>query len=120
MKVKVYRNLHKQCWSVKHKQKVIARKYILTLSNATFKVSQTGRNRVLKEKKKNVHAFVCGELVEVWSEEFGVAVEVTYNPYKYDSFVVKATGEVIVSADYVIFKTLGECYAINPQLRKLT
>ena len=119
MKVKVYRNLHKQCWSVKHKQKVIARKYILALSCATFKVSQAGRNRVLKEKKKNVHAFVCGDMVEGWSEEFGVAVEVTYNPYKYDSFVIKATGEPIDGADYVMFETLGECYAINPQLRKL-
>ena len=36
------------------------------LKDVEFKVSQAGRNRVLKEQRKNVHAFVCGTPDDGW------------------------------------------------------
>lgn len=100
MKVKVYFNLRKKLFSIQHKGLVIAHKDKVMLTNAQFKVNESGRQRVLKEKRKNVHAFVIGE----WSdylEEVIDAQEVTYNPYKYSSFVFKNDLTPIDKADKV-------------------
>lgn len=96
MKVFVYRNLHKNCWSIKalegnNKGRVIYHAQSVTLSNCTFKVSKAGRERVLREKRKNVHAGVAGELIRVNIplSYMPQMTAVTYNPYKYESFVRK-------------------------------
>ena len=95
MKVYVYYNLHKKLWSIKalegdRKNRVIAHRKHVVLTNVTGKVSKAGRERVLREKKKNVHAGLVGE----WHDKkllLGLlnADEITYNPYKYNSFVFK-------------------------------
>jgi hypothetical protein len=70
--------------------------------DATFKVSAAGNERVNREGKKNVHAGVVGYLVH--EEPRALDTPVTYNPYKYKSFV-KVEGEIpIHSADLVSFK----------------
>jgi len=96
MKVYVYRNLHKDCWSVKalegnNKGRVVYHAQTVTLSNCTFKVSKAGRERVLRDKRKNVHAGVAGELIRVNIplSYMPQMTAVTYNPYKYESFVRK-------------------------------
>lgn len=61
-KVQVYRNLTRSCYSLRQNGKVIGHLDGLILSDCTFRVSQAGRNRVLREKRKNVHAFVEGTL----------------------------------------------------------
>lgn len=93
MKVKCYWNLHRKCISVQYKGRVIAHPPRIVLDDVKFKVSQAGRARVLREKKKNVHAFVCGTISPFANTFEGEAV--TYNPYKYNSFV-KVDGEVPV------------------------
>ena len=65
MKVFVYFNLHRKLFSVKalegpDKGKVIGHTTYLWLKDVTFKVSEAGRQRVLREKRKNVHAGVVG------------------------------------------------------------
>ena len=114
MKVFVYYNLHKKVFSVKaleglNKGRVIAHLAELNLSQATFKVSEAGRQRVLKEQRKNVHAGVVGEwygtvdnINRLLVMEYGIPV--TYNPYKYSSFVVKATEQPIHQAREVHLK----------------
>lgn len=94
MKVQVYFNLHKKLWSIKAlegsaKGLVIGHANNVVLTNVKPKVSEAGRQRVLKEKKKNVHAGLVGELIfkdipMVLSED---AEEITYNPYRYNTFV---------------------------------
>lgn len=91
MKVAVYFNLHKKTFSVKalegdKKGLVIMHSDYVSLKDATFKVSQAGRRRVLEEKRKNVHAYVIGQLVSVEQKPI-VGESVTYNPYLYDTFV---------------------------------
>lgn len=81
-KVFVYWNLHKQLFSVKSVKtgRVVAHVDNLYLRDATFKVSEAGRQRVLREKRKNVHAGVQGYVTnEPPSFYDGVA---KYNPYK--------------------------------------
>jgi|TARA_X000001388_G_scaffold57068_1_gene42304 hypothetical protein len=109
-KIEVYRNLHKNCFSVRHKGKVVG--YLhdneqLALTNVTFAVQPAGRAKVLRENKKNVHAFVRGEYVGFENNltnnlYFGKFEDldfyaVSYNPYKSDKFVVKETGKPIES-----------------------
>ena len=96
MKVFVYWNLHKDCWSVKalegeNKGRVIRHANNINLTNCTFKVSKAGRERVLRDKRKNVHAGVAGELIRVNIplSYMPQMTAVTYNPYKYESFVRK-------------------------------
>lgn len=100
MKVKVYFNLRKKLFSIQHKGLVIAHKDKVMLKNAQFKVNESGRQRVLKEKRKNVHAFVTGEWCD-YLEEVIDSQEVTYNPYKYSSFVFKNDLTPIDKADKV-------------------
>jgi len=89
----IYYNLHKHCLSVRHKGLVVNHAQEIMLSNVKFVVSQAGRRRVLEEKRKNVHAFVRGEILEttlqklIEFEELNQGTIVKYNPYKYNSFV---------------------------------
>ena len=63
-RVQVYYNLHKKCLSIRYKGKVIEHAREVTLTDARFHVQPAGRARVLREKKKNVHAYVSGKLKE--------------------------------------------------------
>jgi hypothetical protein len=118
-KVFVYYNLHKHKWSVKDVKtgRVIGHYYDISLYNAKFKVSEAGRARVLKEKRKNVHAGVEGYLSKhtlprkmdgtiLWASQ-SERHKVTYNPYKYDSFVTVPDGEAIHKAYFVRMVAYG-------------
>ena len=119
MRVFVYFNLHKKCFSIKAlegamKGKVIAHRDTVVLENCKFKVSEAGRQRVLREKRKNVHAGVSGTWINYCTNRADnqfdfisiVGRQVTYNPYKYESFVVKATEQSIDKADVVVMKAM--------------
>lgn len=98
MKVTVYWNLHRNCWSIRHKGKVIGYADSLMLNDVTFKVYEASRQRVIREKKKNVHAFACGTLLEkngVKPENMNRAI--SYNPYRFSFFYDKLTLEAVRS-----------------------
>jgi hypothetical protein len=94
MKVFVYYNLHKHLWSIKalegeNKGRVTAHRPTVWLTNAVPKVSKAGRQRVIKEQRKNVHAGIVGhwrdaDISEMLSD---YKVAVTYDPYKHETFV---------------------------------
>jgi len=115
MRVFVYWNLHRGLWSVKalegpSKGRVIDRRQALLLANVEGKVSDAGRQRVLREGKKNVHAGLVG----TWSEkrysnqtDIESAIEdygdtITYNPYKYKSFVHTVDGSKFEGSAYAL------------------
>lgn len=90
-KVEVYYNLHRKCLSVRQSGKVVGHVDSIELHSAEFVVREAGRQRVLREKVKNVHAFVRGYLVQLqhvpnYAGCSGVK-SATYNPYKYSKFV---------------------------------
>lgn len=92
MKVFVYFNLHRKCLSVKAlegpmKGRVIRHADNIILCNAVFKVSEAGRQRVIREKRKNVHAGVVGYDEGRIGHRLLWGDPVKYNPYKYSSFV---------------------------------
>jgi hypothetical protein len=56
MKVFIYWNLHKLCWSVRDQQtrRVFDHVTSVVLRDCKFKVSEAGRQRVLREKQKKI------------------------------------------------------------------
>jgi|TARA_R110000765_G_scaffold351300_1_gene441284 hypothetical protein len=82
--VKIYRNLHKGCWSVKQNGLVKAHSDEINLYNCEFLVNENNRQKVIKEKRKNVHAFVKGY---IWTgANQNLDRRVCYNPYFKDCF----------------------------------
>jgi hypothetical protein len=61
-KVFVYYNLHKHTWSIRDckTRRVIGHSDHVLLFEVKPKVSQAGRERVLREQRKNVHAGLEG------------------------------------------------------------
>lgn len=92
MKVFCYWNLHKKLWSVKAvegelKGIVIAHCRELTMNDCILKVSEAGRQRVLQEKKKNVHAGIVGTIQFEYVDPKEENIRLRYNPYKGPDFV---------------------------------
>ena len=127
MRVRVYWNLHKDCYSVLDWEprspgygRLIGdrpHRPDIWLKDVKFIVQPAGRKRVLKEKRKNVHAYLEGELgvgpapetetiltdttCEVWRR-------VTYNPYTMTEFQAKglfSSFDPIRTARLIVGKT---------------
>ena len=102
----LYRNLHKNMFSIKYKQKVIDRNNYQIMKDVIFVISKKGQNRVRKEKRKNVHATVSGFLVN--ENEFNInlydLIELYYNPYTTNYFTIKETKENIYDTKYILAK----------------
>lgn len=104
----VYRNLRNKCMSVKSVETglVIAHVTGVALKLATLRVSEKGRERVRREKKKYVHAGVFG-LVDLEGMDFETMYKrVTYNPYLNETFVDE-NGEAVGSASEAYVTTSG-------------
>jgi len=99
-KVEVYWNLHKKLWSVREAHgRVLGHSEYVRLVEVDWVVQEGGRQRVLRERKKNVHAFARGYLLRsgpifLWGER-----DITYNPYKYSSFMAR-TGEGLIEVKH--------------------
>ena len=109
MRVEVYWNLRKGCYSVRDCKtgRVVEHTNSLWIRNALFVVRQAGREKVLRDKQKNVHAFVRGELGEGMLIPYKESREATYNPYKYSTFVDKKTEKVLYNARYAMLETVN-------------
>lgn len=85
MRVRVYRNLHKNTFSIMSKEtgRVIAHEDHVSLGNAKFIVQQAGWKKVHEGGAKNVHAFVEGEWEAreiVWMAHLEMPIKISYNP----------------------------------------
>lgn len=106
-RVMVYYNLHKHTFSVTYDGRVITHADYVKLTDVEFRVRQGGREKVIKEKRKNVHSFVIGTLVDYCKYPCENLPDepnnniVTYNPYKYNTYVMKGTEEPVYRANEV-------------------
>ena len=95
MRVQVYYNLHKKRLSVRNRGKVIKHADMIGLTNVKFHVQPAGQAKVRKNKRKNVHAYVSGDLAKKKDIDIGLPQElVKYNPYKNDFFVDEKGNEM--------------------------
>lgn len=83
MRVEVYRNLHKNCWSIRDRTSklVIGHAGRVVLKHCRMRVSEAGRQRVLREKRKNVHAWIEGDWTGSCDLPDNLGDRVSYNPY---------------------------------------
>jgi len=109
----VYRNLHKNCFSIrgeKYKRVLTHYPHGFIIKNANLKVSQAGRTRVLQTNQKNVHAGVRG-IFKTMPDDYELpphAVKITYDPYKMAFFHIKDNPHRAVHyAESVYFTTSG-------------
>jgi hypothetical protein len=112
MKVDVYRNLNKECWSVRSREtdnygKVVDHTDTIIVVDAEFVVQPAGLKRTRETGVKNVHAFVRGikesqqdysDLLDEWGEPI---YNVTYDPFKKDHFYLRGSGKKIESSPLV-------------------
>lgn len=125
--VRVYRNLHSRLgdgrhWSIRQGQHVVAHADSLHLVDVRFVVSEKGRQRVLSERRKNVHAFAEGRFIEyddlltavMWPKY--ILARIGYVPSASPHFTIAEgplTDRVIKSSPAVIFR--GKAYALIPK-----
>jgi hypothetical protein len=81
--------LGKPLWSIRNEKtgRIIGHDQGVVLRDAEFVVGQAGKEKVRDEKRKNVHAGVRGFIVHGETAQAGFGTAITYNPYKYDTFV---------------------------------
>jgi hypothetical protein len=119
-RVMVYYNLHKKTFSVQYRGRVMMHADYVKLKNVEFRVREGGKEKVRQEMRKNVHAFVIGDLVDYCKfpcenlpPESNEKV-ITYNPYKYDSFVKRDTEEPVYNANEIdMINTKNKIFHIN-------
>tara|TARA_Y100001970_G_scaffold10625_1_gene12519 strand:- start:437 stop:841 length:405 start_codon:yes stop_codon:yes gene_type:complete len=85
-RVSVYFNLHKKIWSVRQSGSPVEHHTEVCLKDVRYLVQPAGRAKVLKERRKNVHAFLTGYMVDRVPVPL-ISFDVTYNPYKHETFV---------------------------------
>lgn len=92
---RIYRNLHSQTWTVQ--EWIVGKGWRkcggyekLRTGRADFTVGVTGRDRVRREGRKNVHAFAVVPWYDGLGQQFMQPCsddwKITYNPYNDDGF----------------------------------
>tara|TARA_R100000664_G_C2750378_1_gene137677 strand:- start:417 stop:839 length:423 start_codon:yes stop_codon:yes gene_type:complete len=135
-KYRVYRNLNNGLLSIQDRKTGLIVGYAesLKMEGCDFIVRLKGRELAREEKQRNVHAFIIGiicdvsgftprkdrqiELSERQKTSFTfLPVTVTYNPFKYDHFVIiestndSLNGNYISHADMVEIEKSGKITA---------
>jgi len=113
-RVETYYNLNKKCLSYRPSGGKVKHAKAIILNDVKFAVQPAGRERVRREQRKNVHAFVrgmpawvagleddLGEYTQENMERQGYR-RITYNPYSFGSFAMVGTGAPIHSATQVV------------------
>ena len=102
-RVQVYYNIRRGDYSVRQSGRVIDHVKQIVLRDVRFNVAPAGRDKVRATGVKNVHATVTGKICftgknsdgfgssndvyDFGSHKFELCRHISYNPFKYDSFV---------------------------------
>lgn len=101
-KVSVYRNLHKDCLSVKQGSKVIFHTRKILLKNVKYRVNEKIRQRVIEKKRKEVHAFVDGFICNSSTLPTCFLEKVVYNPYTDKTFKFSSNNTECSTSDFCL------------------
>ena len=121
--VRIYRNLRNGKLSVQQGGIVVCHTKHIVLRDAKFTVGQKGRERVLREKQKNVHAFISGYAVDpktTWYNKLYYEWDkVYYNPYKTKHWT-NPEGKYVDRAQFVDIDCEDVPLAFNYTYKKVT
>lgn len=100
-RVAVHWNFHKNLFSVVEGTRVAEHTNLVCLQDAQFCVGPKGRERVLREQVKNVHARIRGTRTKEIPSIRGWR-GIAYDPYRWPTFVA-LNGEIpVVTAEEVV------------------
>jgi hypothetical protein len=117
--VRVFKNLKHGCYSIMQRGIVEASARQVRLSGVEFRVRESGRQRSLREKRKNVHAFAVGRLVDfvhpndVRNIEPIVGRGAFYDPFQFPSFVDRETKAPVIAVGDAYFDENGVIYSLD-------
>jgi len=106
--IRVYWNIHKQCWSIVSRGRVVGHADTLWLKNVMPRLSEAGRLRVIRDGRKNVHAYLEGELGAPQGKPACLG-QITYNPWTHRTFQLDS-GEYVGSAYVRLAKKMAVAY----------
>ena len=117
---KIYRNLRNKCFSVlkyneeKKGYRLFAHINRAILTDVDSKVYESGRQKVLKEKQKNVHAFMLAKYYVPIPEDRHVlfSEEIYYNPYEQNTFTEGKSGSVFTGCEFALLNN-SKAYIIS-------
>lgn len=95
--VEIYRNLNKNCFSVRHRGVVIAHVDSISLRDCHMVVQPAGHKKCVRERRKNVHAFIRGYYT---LEPEPVNKSISYHPY-WNNYFHENNGAKVTGAKYV-------------------
>lgn len=114
--VRVFKNPKRDCYNIMQNGRVKANAKQIWLKDAEFLVRESGRQRMLRERRKNIHAYIVGELLAYVQPEDEQMIErlegrnATYNPFQYSSFVDCETEAPLKTAQMVQLDERGVTY----------
>lgn len=104
--VAVYRNLHRQAWSIRaehgpHRGRLLGHASAVALTDCTMRVGRAAALRIAHGAAREVHAWVIGTLVG----EASIAdpTRLVYRPHERPEFYAAADGHAVWTAPAVIF-----------------
>lgn len=102
--VQVYFNSRPEhrCWSVRQRGRVVGHADFLVLRDVTWRVQPSGRERVRREGRKNVHAYASGWVTHLILLD-GTEQAVRYDPRKLETFVV-GNNQPLLTSRFAVFK----------------
>ncbi len=119
---RIYRNLQNGTMSLQQKINkswlVVGHVTNVAIESPKFYISQSGKNRVIRERRKNVHAWAEGKLLGITANSTNLE-EIYYCPYSSNNFSWKKTGESIEFTNLlVVIDNQVLCDRVNsiPQL----
>ena len=116
--VRVFKSLTHGCYSIVQDGRLRASAKQVRLGEVEFLVRESGRQRMLREGRRNVHAFAVGRLLDfVHPDEARSLGEmdgrpVHYDPYRFAHFVDFATEEPVKVALLAQLDETGVVYTM--------
>lgn len=117
--VRVFKNLKHGCYSIMQRGVVRASARVVRLSDVEFRVGEKGRQRMIRERRRNVHAFAVGRLVDYVHPDDSRDIAplegrgAFYDPYRFGSFVDAETQAPVTSVSVAHFDEDGVVYSLD-------
>jgi len=117
--VRVFKNLKHDCYSIMQRGVIKASARQVRLIGVEFRVREAGRQRMISERRKNVHAFAVGRLVDYVHPSDAREMEpivgrgAFYDPYRYPSFVDRETKAPVTAVSVAQFGEDGVFYSMD-------
>ena len=123
--VRVFRNWKRGCYNIMQGGQVVATARQVRLADVEFRVREPGRQRMLRLRRRNVHAYAIGRLLDHVHPGEARRLDalggrtVFYDPYRFSTFVDGESYLPVRRARTVQLDERGVTYAAADDLEAL-